>query len=102
MDVITLNSEKMTSVGMTHQYLKNKLKFPDYYGGNLDALWDVLATTSKPYHIKLINYDELKEQLGQYADELLRVFIDAAKENDNIIFEYCSKTWGRKKMRIKE
>lgn len=91
MDVITLNGKKMTSVGSTHQYLKHKMKFPDYYGGNLDALWDVLTTISQPSHIRLINYDELKGQLGLYADELLNVFTDAAKENHKIVFEYCSK-----------
>lgn len=87
MKMVTLNGERMTSIKATHGYLRRKLNFPEYYGGNLDALWDILSTISNPVKIKLINNDKLKENLGDYAHSLLKVFLDAVVENENIHFE---------------
>ena len=89
MDVIILNGQKMTSAEETHQYLQHKLNFPDYYGSNLDALWDMLTTISGPAYIRLIETDAMKKNLGEYADSILNVFVEAAEENDQLIFE-CS------------
>ena len=34
-----------------HRYLKEALDFPFYYGANLDALHDELASEREPLHI---------------------------------------------------
>ena len=44
MKEIELNGAKMVDKETTHEYLKEKLSLPDYYGANLDALWDCLST----------------------------------------------------------
>lgn len=87
MDLILLNGKKMTDKVKAHEYLKRKLKLPDYYGENLDALWDILSTSSEPIEIKFINEDALTKKLGTYGGEIIQVFIDATEENKNIIFE---------------
>lgn len=87
MEVIILNAKRMTSVQELHSYIKRKLDFPDYYGGNLDALWDLLSTISNPIHIKLVNIEELYNNLGEYAEPFLSVFIEAAEENNNLQFQ---------------
>lgn len=87
MNVIILNGNRMSSIKEAHNYIKRKLNFPDYYGGNLDALWDILSTVSKPTSIKLINFHKLRENLGEYSELLLSVFFDADKENDKVSFE---------------
>ena len=38
-----LDAEKMQTREEMHEYLKEVLEFPEYYGGNLDALYDCLT-----------------------------------------------------------
>lgn len=39
----TLDAEKLNEREAAHAYLKEMLNFPDYYGNNLDALYDCLT-----------------------------------------------------------
>lgn len=87
MQSIILNGNKMTSREAAHEYISRKLGFPEYYGGNLDALWDMLSTVSYPLHISIINAEKLNEHLGEYADSLINVFVEAGEENENLSFE---------------
>lgn len=86
MKQVWLNGGKMISPHITHQYLKARLGMPDYYGYNLDALWDVLSTLHQPIEIGLFNLARLRENLGDYADALIQVFKDADKANPNLTF----------------
>jgi ribonuclease inhibitor len=86
MKEITLDGNNMTSIKEAHRYIKLKLNFPAYYGENLDALWDILSTTSETTNIILINSSKLCENLGEYSKLLLEVFQDVSNENDRINF----------------
>lgn len=81
---LSLSGKKMINKTLTHEYLKWKLEAPDYYGGNLDALWDILSTWDREIEISLTNTVELLENLGEYGEALIQVFIDAEEENDKI------------------
>jgi len=61
-----------------HDYLMEALDLPDYYGKNLDALYDCL--TEMECEIELINADEVD-------NDILDTFQDAARENDFLKFE---------------
>ena len=61
-----------------HDYLMEALNLPDYYGKNLDALYDCL--TEMECEIELINADEVD-------NDILDTFQDAARENDFLKFE---------------
>lgn len=87
---ITLDGKEMTSSKAAHLYLKQKLNFPEYYGENLDALWDLLTTIGSPTLIRLLNHDLLDEQLGEYGSTLKSVFQAAAQENKNLSLEIVS------------
>jgi ribonuclease inhibitor len=87
MKEIILDGKIMTSVEITHDYIKNNLDFPNYYGSNLDALWDVLTSISKPLKVILINKSALENNLGDYEERLLEVFLEAESENKNFSLE---------------
>ena len=86
MTKVILNGAYMYSKEMAHMYMKWKLKTPQYYGKNLDALWDVLSTYSEPIEIWLTNKDQLMAKLGDYGEAIIRTFQDAEQENSNICF----------------
>lgn len=61
-----------------HDYLMEALNFPDYYGKNLDALYDCLCEIS--CEIELINSEKVDK-------DIIDTFEDAASENDLLKFE---------------
>lgn len=63
-----------------HDYLKEMLNFPDYYGKNLDALYDCLCEIGVETEIILINSNGV-------SSDLIDTFIDAACENNFLKFK---------------
>lgn len=74
--MITLDGSRMTDRAAIHAELKKKLKLPDYYGGNLDALNDCLGERRERELIVLSNASDFLEENGAYGANLLRVFLD--------------------------
>lgn len=64
-----------------HDYLMEALDLPDYYGKNLDALYDCL--TEICCDVTLINSDEVE-------DDIIQTFVDASNENQFFNFEIRS------------
>ena len=87
MKTVWLNGRKMVTAKGTQFYLKRKLDLPSYYGGNLDALWDVLSTVSEPLQVNLLFRGQMEKNLGRYSDALIQVFQDAEKANSNLVFQ---------------
>lgn len=65
-----------------HEYIAKILEFPEYYGKNLDALFDCLTDLGK-CTIEIINVDSLA-CIAEYAGPLLAVFKEAAECNNRI------------------
>jgi len=82
--VIELDGQMMTDRAQTHAYLKNTFRFPEYYGNNLDALYDLLTEFSEPSRIVLKNKDIMLKHLGAYGTALL-VTLHQAEENTSAI-----------------
>ena len=61
---VELDCRKMTDKQAAHAYLKQELSFPEYYGNNLDALYDVLTELGEQTELVLKNWHALTEQLG--------------------------------------
>lgn len=87
MKKVILDGNMMTSRQETHEYIKKKMKFPDYYGNNLDALADCLSEIGKKTTVTLINTDKMKENLGVYHKGFIRVFTELSEDNENLIFK---------------
>lgn len=82
---IYLNGAKMTDKAAAHAYLKRKLALPDYYGGNLDALWDCLTTDFSGKKITIHKAERITDNLGSYGEALLQLFQDAAEANHCLV-----------------
>ena len=65
-----------------HHYLKQTLGFPNYYGGNLDALYDCLMELSSCR--LLLQNSHAVQQLGSYGENLLSTIRDAAEHNPGL------------------
>jgi len=81
---IKLNGAKMVDKASTHNYLKEKLGFPDFYGDNLDALWDCLSTDFSSKKIIIFNSKSIILNLGYYGEVLIKLFQKVAIENEAI------------------
>ena len=79
MNNITLKLDKFNTKKELHSYLKKKLKFPDYYGENLDALFDCLTDISTDTAVD-IRYDAENE----FQKTVLKVFSDAVSQNTHL------------------
>ena len=73
---VTLDFKNINSKSSLHQYLKEQLLLPEYYGNNLDALHDCLTERREPVSVHICHFDSLKKCLGEYADVLLQVLKD--------------------------
>jgi ribonuclease inhibitor len=80
MDYI-LDAEKLQSAESAHPYLKEVLQFPDYYGNNLDALYECLTDICEP---GIIRIQMLLPEGSDFYRRLLAVMRDAARENPRI------------------
>ncbi|QVK17623.1 barstar family protein [Mycoplasmatota bacterium] len=86
--IIELDGNELTTKNKFHDYLKHNISLPDYYGNNLDALWDILCSYSEKLHIIIYNKKQLIKNLGDYGNSIIELFEDAVNENNNISFEY--------------
>lgn len=79
MDIL-LDARRLTAREEAHRYLKEMLSFPEYYGRNLDSLHDCLTELGRTR----IRFIGLTENKGGYLGRILRVFEDAAEENERL------------------
>ncbi|MGL4606023.1 MAG: barstar family protein [Eubacteriaceae bacterium] len=84
MDIIKIDCEKIENKENFHKIMKKELKFSDYYGGNLDALWDELTMIAEPTKIVLENHRALKANLGASGKLILKTLEEAEKENKEL------------------
>jgi len=81
---LILDGRAIPSREALHDLLAEMLALPEYYGRNLDALYDCLTDFSQPLDVILLHTDTLEENLGGYADALQQLLQDSAAENDKI------------------
>ena len=78
---INLDIEKMRSLPMLHKYLHTSLALPEYYGANLDALFDCLTELAEPTELVVPRQVADEAYLGWYGQQFLQMLQDAAEEN---------------------
>ena len=58
-----------------HEVIKRDLDFPDYYGGNTDALWDCLTDMlGDPSYIEVFGFENIEKRYKSEWDSIVRIF----------------------------
>ena len=83
--MIILDTRQLQEKEAAHRYLKQMLNLPEYYGCNLDALYDCL-TELDTTALRFVNLDAAE---GYFA-KLLPVFQEAQENNPRLHIDYDS------------
>ncbi len=86
MEIILLDGRRMTSRPEAHTYLAEALRFPSYYGRNLDALADCLSELGPEITVILSDADALRRQIPGYGDRLISVFEEVSAGSNRFTF----------------
>ena len=81
---VHLNGRLMIDRPTAHTHLAEQLELPDYYGRNLDALYDALTEIGKDTQIILEDPAAVIENMGKYGEALLSTMQEAAEENPHL------------------
>ena len=72
---VLLDVSKMKTEAEAHEYMKRQFDFPDWYGNNLDALYDCL-TDYQELEAEFYNRDDS----GGHIEKIQQVMKDAGVE----------------------
>ena len=85
---IILDFSQCKYFGEIHKIIKEKLGFPDYYGENLDALWDCMRFyTNDNLKVIVKGMSLLPKDWSDYTEKIIEIFNDVHIECPNIVFE---------------
>ncbi|MCI9336452.1 MAG: barstar family protein [Lachnospiraceae bacterium] len=81
MRICILDGAQIYDRGRLHDILASSLELPEWYGRNLDALYDCLTDADQETEVRILHKDALYENLGGYGPALERVLRQAAESN---------------------
>lgn len=71
-----------------HERLRRDLPLPDYYGGNLDAFYDVLTEFGNGWDVRFTGCGPLREILPAYMNALTGLCRHAVEEMENLTITF--------------
>ena len=98
MNVVILDGTTAPTKEALHQHLAKELNFPDWYGGNLDALFDMLGDITEDMDIIFTEDEEgscgewvvdsgsamRSDEMNRLLKNVRRVIEDASEENSHL------------------
>lgn len=86
---ITLDLTDCKYIRDFHERIRVAFDFPEWYGRNLDALWDLLSEP-RSAHITVIGVDTMTKELQEYFESIIKIFERAKCEQNSygLVFEY--------------
>lgn len=90
--LIEIDFSNCKYIGSVHKEIKEKLELPEWYGENLDALWDALIGIAQTQIIVKIIFKPQtisSKKLTPYINEVINVFNEAVEKCNeiNVIIE---------------
>lgn len=71
-----------------HEHLKEVFSFPDWYGRNMDALWDMLhCAFDEPTIIEVRGVNSVRKDLKDVVQRL-RLVLSYLEEEDGVLISY--------------
>lgn len=71
-----------------HELLKNELELPCYYGGNLDALYDLLTEYGEGWNLIFYNTGDIASEMPDYFSRLKMVCERAVSDCDDLSIRF--------------
>ena len=84
MTELVINGSLIADKDALHDLMARELALPEWYGRNLDALFDCLTDLTEDLTISLIDATALEANLGRYGVGFQKMLKDAAAENPHI------------------
>ena len=88
MKTIVLDCDQMTGREADHDYLARELSFPEWYGRNLDALYDFLTERAAGWRVVFTGCAGAEERLPSYMRSLQRMCQDAEAETPELYIAF--------------
>lgn len=88
MNEIILDFSGIKSLWTLHEYFKEIFQLPEYYGRNMDALWDcLLYYYDEPTTIILKHLEKIPSEMSEAVETMLALFMELQKEDENITIQ---------------
>ena len=81
---IYLNGKAMKNREDMHAHLRRRLKLPEYYGNNLDALFDCPTEKGEETELIVRNTEALRQNMESYGTKFLSVLAAATGSNPRL------------------
>lgn len=81
---IVLDGLDLQSLEEVHDRFARALDLPEWYGRNLDALFDCLTDLGEPVTVRLLHQEALEDRLGPRGRALVRLLRRVAEENTRV------------------
>ena len=82
--LVLCDFERLATPEAVYDYLQQELSFPDWFGRNLDALYDALTEIGNGWDVRFTGCGLIRESLPAYMDALARLCRQAREEMENL------------------
>ncbi len=102
MNELVIDLREVNTKQELHNLLSSQLGFPDWYGNNWDAFWDLIRDTeivTMPDRLVLLGFKDISEKLPKDARILRECFVDLKQKYPEIdcevVYLGTDSGWGR-------
>ena len=87
-DNVVVNLSGIQSRREFHKRIREAIEVPEYYGNNLDSLYDVLSEAPSGRIILVKGTAEVDEKMSSYISKFRKLCQDACEENEGLTVDF--------------